>query len=123
MTSFQIERSISIMTDFLRNQRESRLNHAENHRNPSRLGAASLALVGELAEQISAKHARAEASLTAVLQKLDAEEMRTQELENRISQANSATIEAEVWLTRITDSLELKLGETLRTQRGTSLAA
>ena len=103
MTSFQIERSISIMTDFLRNQRESRLNHAENHRNPSRLGAASLALVGELAEQISAKHARAEASLTAVLQKLDAEEMRTQELENRISQANSATIEAEVWLTRITD--------------------
>ena len=123
MTSFQIERSISIMTDFLRNQRQSRLDHAENDGSLSRLGATSLALVSELAEQISAKHAHAEASLTAVLQKLDAEEMRTQDLENRISQASSATIEAEVWLTRITDSLESKLGETLRTQAGTSLAA
>ena len=109
MNASEVEHTVSRMADYLRAQIDSRaLPREAMDDSLSRLGQASIAMVDEVCAKISRGHARKEARLTELLQKLDAEEERTKNLQHRISQSSNAVLEAELWLMRVTDAMKLK---------------
>ena len=73
------------------------------------LGRASVELVDDVCSRIATQQARTEARLIDVMERLDAEEERGRELEERINQADNAALEAELWLARLTDALKTKI--------------
>jgi hypothetical protein len=73
------------------------------------LGRASVELVDEVCSKISMRQTRSEARLADLIGKLDAEEERGRRLEERIAQADNVALEAEVWLTRLTDAIKAQI--------------
>lgn len=73
------------------------------------LGRASVELVDEVCSRIATQHARTEARLTDVMQRLDTEEERGRRLEERINQADNAASEAELWMERLVAALKTKI--------------
>jgi hypothetical protein len=109
MNASEVERTVSRIADYLCAQNDSRaLAREAMDDSLNRLGRASIAMVDEVCAKISRGHARKEARLTELLQKIDAEEERTNSLQQRISQSSNAVLEAELWLMRVTDAMKLK---------------
>jgi len=73
------------------------------------LGPASVKLVDAVCSRIATRQTRAEGRLLDLMEKLDAEEERARQLEERINKADTATLEAELWLTCLTDAINAKL--------------
>jgi chromosome segregation ATPase len=75
----------------------------------TRLGQTSLEILEEACAKISTRYNVNEARLMELVAKLDAEEARTKELEERLSHASNDFLETELWLTRVTDAIKCKL--------------
>ena len=106
----EVERTVSRLTETLHTGRDLRSAPSPaSNGNLSQLGQAAITLVDEVYARISERHTRTESHLVDLLERLDAEEARSKKLEERIDQANSAAEEAELWLTRVMQTLKTRL--------------
>ena len=120
MKWYEVEKTASQLTDYLHAKHDD---HEPCDVDFRELGQTSIKLVNAVCARILARHARDEARLTDLLERLDAEEERTKKLEERIGQASSSVREAELWLTRVMDAMKANLLASDEPQAATIIAA
>jgi len=73
------------------------------------LGRASVQLVDDVCSRIATQQSRSEARLADLIEKLAAEEERGRRLEEQINRADNAAVEAELWVTCLTDAIKTQI--------------
>lgn len=84
----------------------------------TRKGQATLDLLDQVADTMSASEERLEARLLQALDQLKTAEDRISVLTARASQAESRASEAEKWLSRLHDEMEIKLASGIQSSEG-----
>jgi hypothetical protein len=103
MDALQVESTLSRIAEDLRDNRDAGCGEI------MQLGKGAIALVNDVCTEATLRLRRREAQLLALFEKLDLEDTRTKKLEERISQASNAAVEAELWMTRLSDAMKTKL--------------
>jgi hypothetical protein len=98
-------------------------NEAVCARDLTRKGQATLDMVHQVGDAISAMESRLETRLVQVLEKLNIAEDRNRAVEARAAQAETRALEAEKWLRRLHSEIEDKITTRLRARAQRSAAA
>jgi hypothetical protein len=118
------ETTVSRMADYLGARNDAQALASDSFgQDIGQLSRASIDFINEVAARISLRQTTHEARLADLVERLDAEDKRGKQLEERISQATSAVVEAELWVARVTDAIKSRLSNGCGAESGTAAAA